>query len=137
MLSRIAPEEALKLMREEGYSYLDVRSVPEFEAGHPEGAFNIPLLHAEAFGMSPNPDFLAAVELKFARDAPLVLGCRSNGRSLQAARILTSAGYLKVTVQRCGFEGAGGEPGWRHRGLPVSTKALPEHAWEDLKGTGK
>lgn len=31
--------------------YLDVRSVPEYEAGHAPGAYNIPLLHAGPGGM--------------------------------------------------------------------------------------
>jgi len=26
-----------------GAKYLDVRSIPEFQQGHPEGAFNIPV----------------------------------------------------------------------------------------------
>ena len=43
-VKRISPEEARDLMDKEGYVYLDVRSVPEFAAGHPTGAYNIPLL---------------------------------------------------------------------------------------------
>ena len=30
-----------------GSPYIDVRSIPEFEMGHPAGAFNIPLLHLD------------------------------------------------------------------------------------------
>ena len=37
-VNRVSPEEARDLMDKEGYAYLDVRSVPEFEAGHPTGA---------------------------------------------------------------------------------------------------
>ena len=51
-IKRISPEEARALVEDQGYSYLDVRSVPEFEAGHPVGAYNIPLLHMGPGGMS-------------------------------------------------------------------------------------
>ena len=31
-VKRVSPEEARDLMEKEGYTYLDVRSIPEFEA---------------------------------------------------------------------------------------------------------
>ena len=36
-IKRVSPAEAKTLM-DEGYVYLDVRSEPEFAAGHPAGA---------------------------------------------------------------------------------------------------
>ena len=60
-VKRVSPEEARDLMEKEGYTYLDVRSIPEFEAGHPKGAYNIPLNHMGPGVMSPNPDFMAVV----------------------------------------------------------------------------
>ena len=50
---RVSPAEAAKLVDEEGYQFIDVRSVPEFDAGHPKGAFNVPLNHAGPAGMTP------------------------------------------------------------------------------------
>src|SRR5687767_13784376 len=50
---RVLPEEAEKLIAE-GYTYVDVRSVPEFEQGHVPGALNVPLLHSAAGGMQEN-----------------------------------------------------------------------------------
>jgi rhodanese-related sulfurtransferase len=78
-----------------GSRYLDVRSIPEFEQGHPAGAFNVPLLHLDpATGqMRPNPDFLPVVRANFPPDAPMVIGCKMGGRSQQACEILASAGY--------------------------------------------
>ena len=61
-MKRVSPEEALGLMEKDGYVYVDVRSVPEFEAGHPAGAFNVPLLDMSPMGMTPNPDFLRVME---------------------------------------------------------------------------
>lgn len=136
----VTPEEALALMQNEGYSYLDVRSVPEFEAGHPEGAWNVPLVHMSTFGPQPNPDFLSAIERTFARDAPLIIGCRSGSRSRQAAALLESAGFRNMVHLGPGFEGRPNfwgqlEPGWRPKGLPVSTEARPERRWNDLRGS--
>ena len=51
-----------KLDSGEGWVYLDVRSAPEFEAGHAPGSYNIPLLHKGARGMEPNAEFLDAVK---------------------------------------------------------------------------
>ena len=132
-IKRISPEEARDLVDAQGYTYLDVRSVPEFEAGHPTGAYNIPLMHMGPGGMSPNPDFLAVVQKSFPADAKLVLGCKGGGRSLRAAELLQSAGFTSVVDQRAGFEGNPTEPGWRPRGLPTSAEAQPGRAYESLR----
>jgi rhodanese-related sulfurtransferase len=140
-VKRISPEEARDLMDKEGYAYLDVRSVPEFAAGHPTGAYNIPLLHLGPAGMTPNPDFLAVVEKSFPRDAPLVVGCKAGGRSAKAGAVLAQAGFTSVVDQRCGYEGSplptgGVEPGWRPRGLPTSTDSAPDRTYDALKARG-
>src|SRR5688572_7251879 len=132
-IERISPEEARALVDEQGYAYLDVRSVPEFEAGHPVGAYNVPLLHMGPGGMSPNPDFLSVVQKAFSPDAKLVLGCKAGGRSLRAAEVLQSAGFTSIVDQRAGFEGSPAEPGWRPRGLPTTTKAAPGRAYHNLR----
>lgn len=139
-VKRISPEEARTLMDEQGYAYLDVRSVPEFEAGHPRGAYNIPLAHLGpgGGGMAPNFDFLTVVQKTFPKDSKLVVGCKSGGRSLQAAMILLSSGYADLIDQRCGFTGgldASGRPerGWGPRGLPSATEAEAGRSYEELK----
>ncbi|MFO0660436.1 MAG: rhodanese-like domain-containing protein [Polyangiaceae bacterium] len=91
-LRRVSPVEAKQLV-DEGYAYLDVRSEPEFEEGHPAGSVNVPLLHMTAGGMSPNPDFVTVVEKAFAKDAKIVVGCKAGGRSLKAAQALIAAGF--------------------------------------------
>jgi rhodanese-related sulfurtransferase len=138
MVRRVSPDQARELMDKDGYAYLDVRSIPEFEGGHPAGAFNVPLLHLGPGGMTPNPDFLAVVEKSFPRDARLIVGCKAGGRSRNAAAVLEQAGYVNLVDQTNGFEGTplptgGMEPGWRPRGLPVSTSAPPERTYQGLK----
>ena len=137
-VKRITPEEARDLIDKDGYAYLDVRSVPEFAAGHPTGAYNVPLLNMGPGGMVDNPEFLAVVEKNFARDARLVVGCKSGGRSARAAGLLERAGYTNLVDQRNGYDGTplptgGVEPGWRPKGLPTSTAAMPERTYDALK----
>ena len=134
---RVSPEDARALMDREGYVYVDVRSIPEFEAGHPEGAYNVPIAHLGPGGMAPNPDFVDVMEKTFAKDARIVVGCRSGGRSLQAASILQSVGFTDVVDQRAGFEGAGGEPGWRPKGLPTSIDPEPGRDYHALRDKGR
>ncbi len=135
-VKRVKPIEAAALL-EEGWKYVDVRSIPEFEAGHPAGALNVPLLHLQPGGMVPNAEFQRVVEKAFAKDARLVMGCRSGSRSQRAAEMLASWGYANVVDMAGGFEGERDMlgrpiPGWRSSGLPVELEA-PGRGWEDLK----
>jgi rhodanese-related sulfurtransferase len=132
-MKRISPEEAAAKM-EEGYVYLDVRSVPEFETGHPKGAYNIPLMHAGKFGMAPNAKFMEEVAKAFPKDAKIVVGCKSGGRSVGACGLMEMSGYRDLLEQRAGFDGNGAEAGWRQTALPQSTTAEPGRAYGDLKG---
>lgn len=126
-VNRVSPNEAHDLIQNEGYTYLDVRSVPEFTAGHPEGAVNVPLMNASpGGGMAPNPEFQQQVEARFPKDAKLVVGCLAGGRSARACDILSGAGYTSLVDQRAGWGGARDaagritEPGWEAAGLPTS-----------------
>jgi rhodanese-related sulfurtransferase len=140
-VKRISPEEARDLMDKEGYVYLDVRSVPEFAAGHPTGAYNIPLLDMGPAGMAPNPNFLAVAEKSFPRDARLVVGCKAGGRSAKAVALLEQAGFTNLVDQRAGYDGAplptgGVEPGWRPKGLPTTTESAADRTYDGLKARG-
>lgn len=125
-------------MREEGYAYVDVRSIPEFEAGHPAGAYNIPLMHSTPSGLRPNGDFISLILAVFPKDTKLVIGCKMGGRSLRAAQILIDAGYEHVVDQRAGFHGmrdAFGqiqEAGWQSVGLEVCVEARPDKTYEAI-----
>src|SRR5687767_13990993 len=99
MPKQVTVQEAAELMKE-GYKYLDVRSVPEFEAGHPLGALNIPLLNSQGGRMIPNPDFQAVAQGNLPKDEKLLVGCKMGGRSAQAAAILEAAGYSNVVNVR-------------------------------------
>jgi rhodanese-related sulfurtransferase len=140
-VKRVSADEAHALMQDEGYAYVDVRSVPEFEAGHPEGAYNVPILHMGPAGMSPNREFLDVMQRRFPKDAKLVVGCRSGGRSLQAVQLLASAGFTDLVDQRAGFDGGMGpggfEAGWQPKGLPVATGSPDERSYEVLRNKAR
>jgi rhodanese-related sulfurtransferase len=130
-VSRISPTEAHAKMSDEGFTYVDVRTEEEFVAGHPERAVNVPFLLPGAAGMVPNPEFLSLMERSFAKDAPLIVGCKAGARSARAAEALVGAGFSRVLDQRAGWDGARGsfgeltEPGWSRAALPTAAGAAP------------
>lgn len=138
MVKRVTPPEAAALL-DSGWVYLDVRSIPEFDEGHPAGAANVPLLHLENGRMAPNAEFQAVVAANFPPDTKLVVGCKVGGRSLRAATLLEAAGYANVVDMRGGFHGerdAFGRvscPGWAESNLPSETAGAPEKTYAWLK----
>ncbi|HVG20676.1 MAG TPA: rhodanese-like domain-containing protein [Blastocatellia bacterium] len=139
-MKEVSAQEAYQLMEGDAdYIYLDVRSVPEFEAGHPEKAINIPILHFNpGTGMTPNEDFPAVVEANLPKDAKLVVGCKTGMRSARACDVLSQIGYTNVTNMRGGFAGMTDnfgrlmEPGWSTLNLPTSTESPDEARYETL-----
>ena len=139
-MKELNAQEALDLMQKDpDYIYLDVRSVPEFEAGHPPRAINIPIAHlTPGAGMSPNSDFAAVVEATLPKNAKLLVGCKSGGRSARACDIMTQLGYTDVANVRGGFVGAMDnfgrvtEPGWSMLNLPTCSQCADDAAYEAL-----
>ena len=138
-IQRVSPAEAKRLVDEEGYVYLDVRSVPEFEAEHPTGACNVPLMNAGPAGMTPNSEFLAVMSAAFPRDAKLVIGCKGGNRSLRAANLLAQQGWTALIDQRAGFDAARDpfgqvtEQGWKGCGLPCESGSGGDTSYESLR----
>lgn len=133
----VSPEEAQRLL-ERGYTYVDVRSEPEFELGHPPGAFNIPLQRVEGDRLVDNPQFLEVMLAAFRTTDPLLIGCHSGARSHVAIERLRSAGFNLLTELRHGFAGSRDAfgrhlPGWVRLGLPVETGDGETRAYERLR----
>jgi len=139
-MKEVSPKDAFELMENDPqYIYLDVRSVPEFEAGHPARAMNIPIMHfAPGAGMSPNPDFTTVVDSAIPKDAKIVIGCKTGGRSARACEILSQMGYTDVANVRGGFVGAMDntgrvtEPGWSMLNLPTCSECNDEARYDSL-----
>ena len=127
-LKHVDVKTAHQLQTGEEHIYVDVRSILEYDRGHPEGAYNIPLLHADAASgqMRPNPAFLSVMQANYPLGTKLLIGCQMGGRSAQAGQILVVAGYQNVSNVLGGFGGArdriSGQlvnEGWVDAGLPV------------------
>jgi rhodanese-related sulfurtransferase len=103
---------------------LDVRSLAEYKAGHPEHAFNVPYPYiqqaCDSGGRTPDGacfasvstvpqndgDFVAYVQSIIPdKDTPIYTLCRTGVRSVGAANVLTAAGYTNVRNIWEGFVG--------------------------------
>lgn len=136
-IKSVTPEEAAALLAD-GYVYVDVRSEPEFEAGHVPGALNVPLLHQGPGGMTPNAEFLSVMQQAFASDEKLVIGCKAGGRSKKAADALAQAGFQELADMSAGWEGSRDAfgrvvPGWSKKELPVEQGKPAGQAYADVK----
>ena len=135
---RISPEEAFDKTKASGYTYVDIRTEPEFADGHPEGAVNVPLGRIDAGGVVPNEDFLPVMLALFAKDAKLIVGCKSGRSSMRATQLLAASGFTSVIEQRAGWDGARDafgqliEPGWLRAGLPTEQGAPSGRCYGDL-----
>ena len=87
-----------KLDHELDFTLLDVRSVQEFRNGHLLTAVNVPLEEEELW----TGEWLESVSV----DIPVIVYCTHGSKSLMAARILESKGYLVMA-------GAGGLASYR------------------------
>jgi rhodanese-related sulfurtransferase len=133
----VSPEEAAALLAE-GYVYVDVRSEPEFEAGHVPGALNVPLLHQGPGGMTPNPDFLSVMQQAFGSGEKMVVGCKAGGRSKKAVDQLAQAGFSELAEMSAGWDGSRDAfgrsvPGWSKKDLPVEQGKPAGQAYADVK----
>lgn len=112
-----------------GHAFLDVRTVEEFDAGHPAGAVNVPWALRDPSGaMAPNPGFVAAVQQRVAKGTRVYASCLGGVRSLNALRALESAGYADLVNVSSGWGGQK-DPmgrivvkGWKDSGLPVASE---------------
>lgn len=103
---------------------LDVRSTPEYKAGHPEHSYNVPYpyiyQYCDATGRHPDgackkststlpqnvDDFVDYVKkIVPNKDTPIYTMCRTGVRSVGAANRLTEAGYTNVRNMWEGFVG--------------------------------
>ncbi len=137
-IKKVSPAEANAKLAE-GWQYVDVRTVEEFEAGHPAGAVNVPLNLSGPAGMQPNPDFVRVMRAAFAADAKIIVGCKVGGRSQRAAQILAGEGYTDVLDQHAGWDGSRNafgqiaEPGWSRLGLPTESGQPAGRSWADMR----
>lgn len=121
------------VLMQAGYVYVDVRTVQEFEAGHPAGSYNIPAFLPGPSGMALNPAFVGEMKAHFALETSIVLGCRTGARSLSALRILEAEGFTDLVDNEAGWLGTPASVGWSAAGLPSATVAEAGRDYASLK----
>ncbi|KAF8112653.1 hypothetical protein N665_0062s0006 [Sinapis alba] len=109
--------QAYKLLHH-GYTFLDVRTVEEFEKGHvdSEKVFNVPYWFYTPHGQVNNLSFLKHVTSLFNQTDHVVVGCKSGVRSLYATRFLVSSGFKSVRNMD------GGYIAWMEKRFPVKVE---------------
>ena len=139
-IQQISPAEAKETLDQDSQAlYVDVRSIPEFTAGHPKGAINIPIMNRGGYGMEPNSDFLKVAKAVLPKDKKLLVGCQAGGRSQKACEMLEAEGYTQLANVFGGFGGGRNpetgepQPGWKDLGLPVDTDNGEGVSYESLK----
>jgi len=136
----ISPEEAKRLLDAGNAVYLDVRTVPEFAAGHAVGAINVPVaIMNPAMGrMELNAEFVRVVEANITRETSVIVGCKSGQRSAAAIEILQQVGYSQLTNLAGGFGGIHDpsgqvlQEGWSTLGYPMERGAPDGASYESL-----
>jgi rhodanese-related sulfurtransferase len=144
-MKEVSAKEAYEIVQKDPETiYLDVRSVPEFEQGHPVRAINIPIMNfIPGMGMIPNPDFLQVAEANLPRDANILVGCKTGGRSARAVEMLSQLGYTKLANVRSGYVGAMDqtgrvvEPGWSMLDLPTCSACDDSAAYASMEAKSK
>ena len=95
MVYHLEEEEFKKALLEEKDRWLiDVRSRPEFEESHLEGAMNIDVLSSSAM------DDLMALK----QDKPIFVYCQVGVRSRSACKMLTAIGFERIYHLRKGIQ---------------------------------
>ncbi len=120
----VTPPLAWELFSSGQAQLVDVRSGEERKfVGHVPGSVHV--AWATGTSLTRNPRFVRELEAKFAKDAVLLLLCRSGKRSELAAEAATKAGFKHAFNVLEGFEGdrdadqrRGTVDGWRFHGLP-------------------
>ena len=121
----LTPAEAHEVWRSApGAQLVDVRTRAEWDyVGRIPGAIEIEILTYP--GNRPNPGFVAELESRVDKSAPVLFICRSGGRSHNAAMLARQAGYDAAYNVLEGFEGDRDPQGhrntvggWRAAGLP-------------------
>ncbi len=136
----ITPQTARERLASGDWTFLDVRTPQEFEAGHVPGAYNVPLLLAGPRGMQANPDFLATVQRHFQLGEALILGCRIGRRSAVACEELAGKGWTTLANMDGGFSGRRDllgrllVAGWEELHFPVDIDPLPGRSYAELRG---
>ena len=99
----VSVEEMQSLLELEDIQLVDVRTPEEYQEGYIENFQNIDFL---------SPTFEEDIA-KLDKDKPVILYCKSGGRSASCAQKMLDAGFVKI------YDLEGGISKWQHEGQEV------------------
>ncbi|PQJ30692.1 hypothetical protein BST92_01525 [Nonlabens arenilitoris] len=102
----VSSEEAADIIKSQSAQLVDVRSKEQFEAGHIEGAINIPV---DSENLN---EIIAGLNVK----EPVLVYCNGGRQSAQCAKILEDKGFIKI------FDLDGGLSKWTTSGREIVLK---------------
>ena len=120
----VTPAQAFEALQTQAAAQLvDVRTIPEWQAGTPDLQASGKKTHLIALKNAPdfeyNSSFLAEITAVIPdKETPIYLLCKVGGRSADAAAQLTQLGYQYCYNIIGGFEGLEQAPGWKASQLP-------------------
>lgn len=103
----VSPEEMKSLMDMDDVQIVDVRTEEEYNLEHIAKSQNIDV-------RSPNFDKEIT---KLDKERPVLVYCKSGGRSAKCVEKLKDAGFVKI------YDLSGGITKWKYKGLEVETKS--------------
>ncbi|MDG5492683.1 rhodanese-like domain-containing protein [Psychroserpens sp. SPM9] len=104
-IKMVSPEEMQSLLELEDVQLVDVRTEEEYKEGYIEHSQNIDF---------KSPTFEEDI-VKLDKTKPVVVYCRSGGRSGKCSKKLKEAGFVKI------YDLEGGLEKWKFKGLEVKT----------------
>jgi rhodanese-related sulfurtransferase len=119
----------LRIASDGDATYVDVRTVAEFAAGHPRGqVINVPIefYHPKTGAAHPNASFELVMRHAVAMNQALIVGADDGPRAARAADVLRQIGFTEVAVMSAGIGG------WRASGLPVTGFNAPGTSYVSL-----
>jgi rhodanese-related sulfurtransferase len=127
----VNPLEAFAVLdRDPTASYVDVRAVAEFAAGHPKSTrvVNVPsvFFHPTTGETHVNDSFLLVMNDIFAKGARLILGADNGERAVTAATVLLADGFTGVSAM------APGLAAWARHNLPTTADNRPGVSYVSL-----
>ena len=141
-VEEISPQKAYQMVKDPSTYLIDGRSIAEYVfVGHPEMAYNVPLLFwsEKEHKLIPNDAFIQDIKKRFTQEDILIFICRSGKRSLKAANLAFKAGFRHVFSIKEGFEGNKDEKGyrivdgWKNRRLPYTYQLKKELIYKPQK----
>lgn len=104
-IKMVTPEEMQSLLDQEDVQLVDVRTQQEYEKGYIENSQNIDIL---------SPTFEQDI-LKLDKSKPVIVYCKSGGRSAKCSKKLKAAGFVKI------YDLEGGLEKWKFSGKEIQT----------------